>query len=261
MEGVQMVQAMVKALKNERSSISGQQYTLHFKKGTIAERNIENILKKQEKCFSDICKELDFESKLNIDCYLFESPYECGARWSALNPGMFKEGEEARMNAFALYPNMTFCTCTKECYALGPHEDTHLIMMEMFQDHPHSTFILEGIAVATGHEWWGMDLHQWGKHLVENQTLDSLEELLEEEVFFRNSSSMTYPLAGSYTRWFLDKVGIKEYKNLYQISIDSKEKMISTVRETLPDYRVFLSEAEGDPAVQEKIKEEVAKLT
>lgn len=256
-----MVQAMVKALKDERSSISGKQYTLYYKKGSIAEKNNEYLLETQEKHFSEICQELDFESSLHIDCYLFESPYECGAHWSSINPGTFKEGEEARMNAFALYPNMTFCTCTKECYALGPHEDTHLIMMEMFQDHPQSTFILEGIAVATGHEWLGMDLHQWGKYLLEYQPLDSLEELLEEEVFFRNSSSLTYPLAGSYTRWFLDAFGTNEYKKLYQTSIDSKEKMISRVCETLPDYRVFLSETEDDPAVQEKIKEEIAKLS
>lgn len=241
-----VVETLVHTLKGERISNSCDHYIIHYAEGSFAEKNIRQILADQEECFQEICTMLEFESKLHIQCFLFESPFECGRHWGALNPGYFKENETPRCSAFALYPNLSFCTFSEEINAMGPHEDTHLIMMEMFQDHPLSTFILEGIAVATGKQWWELDLHQWARYLTEKELVYPVDQLIEEDIFFRNDSNYTYPLAGSFTSWYMESFGLNRYKQFYQDSIKSRKAIQDEVASVLPDYRKFLDRTELD---------------
>ncbi len=99
------------------------------------------------------------------------------------------------------------------------HELVHLLVNYKLQELPLHTLpvLQEGIAVALGGRG-GRDpqvILQMGAFLQQSGFLD-YHELLSWQGFQQNNTSLTYPLAGLYTRFLIDTLGIPAYLDLYR---------------------------------------------
>ena len=53
---------------------SSKHYDFYYLKGSVAERDINEIVNLQEKCFKEICNLLGIQPKIRIQYYLLDTP-------------------------------------------------------------------------------------------------------------------------------------------------------------------------------------------
>ena len=148
-----------------------------------------------------------------------------------------------------------FATYNETIKCIGYHEDVHLFMAEQYGN-LKSCFVKEGIATFFDRVWWGIDNQYWAKVIIENRIIKDIERLYDNEEFFNYGCMYTYPVAGAFTAWLIEKVGIDGYKKYYQTFIDvasfpSHNYRLSLVEEFL-DYVKTIK-------VEKKIGDQISK--
>lgn len=148
-------------------------------------------------------------------------------------------------NGFAEAGTPTFHTI----WHADNHESVHSVVT-LTIGHPPALFN-EGIAVAHQADyglypefeprWNGRDFHALSKG-YRNSDLPQLESLIESSSFFEFDTNMTYPVAGSFTRYLIDTRGIERLKEFISDS-DFYQPMPTTKSRFLEVYGLSLDEA------------------
>lgn len=132
-----------------------------------------------------------------------------------------KEITGRNTNGFAEIDTPTFHTI----WLADNHESVHAVVLQRV-GHPPALFN-EGIAVAHTADylsfpeiklvWNGDDFHTLSKE-YNRAGLLSLNDLLESTSFFDFDTNITYPVAGSFTRYLINEYGIQKVKDFISIS-------------------------------------------
>ena len=125
----------------------------------------------------------------------------------------------ARQMKYAVYNEKIKC--------IGPHEDTHILSFTI--NKPKSSFIREGLAMFFDKVWWDKDNDDWVRLFLKEKRYVNIEQLLSEENFIKYCDSLTYPIAGSFTKFILGNYGVEKYIYLYKHTEDGFNNKIKEV--------------------------------
>ena len=94
------------------------------------------------------------------------------------------------------------------------HEDAHIISYSVKR--PISAFLREGLAMYFDEQWQGIYNEEWCRAFVRDSRLLDVIGLIDNEKFFGVQETISYPLAGAFTKFLIDKFSISIYlKNIY----------------------------------------------
>lgn len=194
-------------------------YIFHYRPGSAAEKDILFIAKEQEKCFSKICRTLEIDYIEKINYYLTDSPLEIGrAIWD----------EEALCNGCALCGrNKIYATYNDDIKCIGSHEDTHLISFLI--NFPESDFLVEGLAMYMDGSWWGVPNENWAAYYRVKYANLSVRDLFDNDIFADRGCAVTYPVAGAFTKFLIDRFGMERYIQLYKYTEENYEMMMQAI--------------------------------
>ena len=184
--------------------VSSKNYDFYFNIGSLAEKDIDNIIKIQEKCYTDICNVLNIKPKLRIKYYLLETPELVGKAY----------GDNEPCNGFASPPDTIYAVYNKDVKCIGYHEDAHIISYTI--NRPDSPFIREGLAMFFDKVWWNRKNEDWVIEYLKNNKYISIVKLLDKDTFFSYPDHVTYPIAGSFIKFLIEKFGINKFLELYK---------------------------------------------
>ena len=188
-----------------------EHYIFHCVNNKIAENDIEIIAKTQEEAYETITKALNVKYETIINYYLVNTPEEV-----------------AKLTQYPYPVNGLACFSTKSIYAvysdeikcIGPHEDAHLIS-EMF-GMSDLDFLCEGLAMHFDKRWWGIDNSLWCKYFIDEGIFPNIIKLLNNQGFNKIDCSLSYPVAGAFTSYLIEKFGIEKYRYFYINDFNSK---------------------------------------
>jgi len=183
-------------------------YVFHFLFSSIVEKEIKNIIKEQEKWYSLITKKLKIKNSRKINYYLYPS--------RALKEKLTGNSGNAHTNwddfsVHAIY--------SKNLKVIGPHEDTHLLTLKWGIS---IGFLREGLAEYLHSDWHGKSHNYWAqKYKKENKF--EFEKLFDNDYFYSLNPNISYPLAGSFVKYLINKFGLEKFKKIYGfLSADKK---------------------------------------
>lgn len=204
-------------------------YIFHYLSGSLAQQDIIKIAECQERCFEKICSTLDISYKHKISYWLYSSPKIIGDNFFNGSPcnglsitsindediGIKISLSGDSENYFVVEPYSVHAVYEENIKCIGEHEDTHVISAQLCE--PRSAFLCEGLAMFMEGKWWGIDNIAWTKYYMDLGELFSTSNMvcLDEDVFYENDCSKTYPIAGAWTEFIFEKYGSKKYKQFY----------------------------------------------
>ncbi len=197
--------------------LSSQNYDFYFLKHSIAARDIEQIVELQENCYREICGYLNIQPNIRIQYYLLESPELVGEVYGDYEP----------CNGFASPPDRIYAVYNEEVKCIGPHEDAHILSYTI--NKPKSPFIREGLAMFFDKVWWEKTNDEWVRLFLKENKYIPIKLLLIEDVFFEYRDDLTYPIAGSFTKFLLENYGVENYIQLYQHTEDKFEDKLKEI--------------------------------
>lgn len=95
------------------------------------------------------------------------------------------------------------------------HEIIHVLMEQMGNSLP---FFAEGIAVYLAGPWNNKNIHANAVELANEGRLVSIQSLLERRGFLSQPMEATYPQAGSFVGFLIERFGIEKFKKFYPLS-------------------------------------------
>ena len=196
---------------------STEHYEFYFYKESIAERDIDKIIKIQESCYNEICTFLDVKPNFKIQYYLLDAPEKVGEVY----------GDNEPCNGFASPPDTIYAVYNDEVRCIGHHEDAHIISYTI--NRPQSNYIREGLAMYFDKVWLGKSNEVWVREFVEKGEYVSISNLLTKQGFFSYPESVTYPITGAFTKYLIESYGVELYLTLYKKSMDDVAEMIKEV--------------------------------
>lgn len=207
-----------------------EHYIFHYRKGSLAEKEIQLIAQKQEDVFSKICCILHVTYPERINYYFTDSPNAIGrAVWDKDFP----------CNGVACCgKNKIYAVYTEKIRCIGAHEDTHLISRMI--NYPESDFVVEGLAVALHGLWWGLPNETWASYYMEKYPDLSVGSLYDNDSFSRIDSVITYPIAGTFTQFLMDTFSTERYLDLYKYNgCEYSEAFLSVFGVSLPEMEIL----------------------
>jgi hypothetical protein len=176
---------------------------LHFEPGTFAERRIEHLKAWQEKAFERNLKLLasrDYPHRTDI--FIVESR----ERMRRLI------GEETNGVAYASARVVCF-VFSEKTNASGAHELMH-VMAGNAWGVKTTPWINEGFAGYADDIWYGHKLHDLNKHLLKQNKLIPLADLLRD---FRGQREMvSYPQAASFVKYLYERYGVDKIRRIWR---------------------------------------------
>lgn len=196
---------------------SSENYDFYYFNESIAERDINDIIKLQEGCFTDICEKLNIAPEIRIQYYLVNSPELVGEIY----------GDNEPCNGFAQEPNKIYAVYNDEIRCVGYHEDAHILSYTI--NKPKSNFLREGLAMYFDKVWWDKTNEDWVKSFLRENEYINIYKLFQNDVFLSYSDAITYPIAGAFTKYLIDTYGIEKYILLYKYKGENFSKKINEI--------------------------------
>ncbi len=180
-------------------------------KHSIAEQNIQKIIDVHFNAYQEIKKYFSIED-FKIFYNIFDNPIDCAkAEWEKY-PSLFKNNELYPINAWARYPDNINFTFSNDIKAIGYHEIVHLVTYKYF-GFKSIQFLNEGIAVFFDDSWKGDDLHRLTNKQMK---IEKIENILNDNIFDNMDNNISYPLAGSFCKWLIEKYTINNFIKVYK---------------------------------------------
>lgn len=179
-------------------------YIFHCTNNKIAENDIEIIAKAQEEAYENITKVLNIKYESIINYYLVNTPEEVAKLTRYPYP----------VNGLACFSNKSiYAVYNDEIKCIGPHEDAHLISETFGMS--DLDFLCEGLAMYFDKCWWGIDNCLWCKYFIDEGIFPNIIKLLNNQGFNKIDCSLSYPVAGAFTSYLIEKFGIEKYRCFY----------------------------------------------
>lgn len=181
-----------------------EHYIFHCVNNEIAENDIEIIAKTQEEAYEAITKTLNVKYETIINYYLVNTPEEVTKLTQYPYP----------VNGLACFSNKSiYAVYNDEIKCIGPHEDAHLISETFGMS--DLDFLCEGLAMYFDKCWWGIDNCLWCKYFIDEGIFPNIIKLLNNQGFNKIDCSLSYPVAGAFTSYLIEKFGIEKYRCFY----------------------------------------------
>ncbi len=190
-----------------------QHYIFHYHKNSLAEKNIDEIIALQERCYSYICKVLKVKMDRKIQYFLCESPEEVGK--------MYGDNEPA--NGATKMPDKIYAVYNEKLKIVGTHEDAHIISYNTLGN-PKQALLREGLAMFFDKVWWGIPNEAWVQIFINKGLYVNLSRLADNNEFYRYSDIITYPIAGSFVNYLVSIFGMEIFKSFYKTVGDDFDK-------------------------------------
>ncbi|WP_182201575.1 hypothetical protein [Paraliobacillus salinarum] len=200
-------------------------YIFHYHIGSLAEKDIEEIINIQENCYDVISNCLNVEMKQKIHYFLCETPTEVGELF----------GDNEPCNGCAKEPNEVFAVYNSEVKCIGFHEDAHLISYKLSV--PPQTFLREGLAMFFDKVSLGIPQYMWIKYFIDHGLYVKVEDLVINKNFYKYSDLVTYPIAGAFVEYLILKYGMEKFKAFYCSVNEDFNKCFSQV------FKISVSES------------------
>ena len=179
-------------------------YIFYYQENSTAEKDISKIAQLQQSCFEYICNVLQVTLNFKIKYYLCETPDDVGRIY----------GDNEPCNGFACSPNKIYAVYNEETKCIGFHEDAHIVSYTI--NTPNVTAIREGLAMYFDKKWWGIQNLDWTGYFIKTGKYVSINDLLDDEIFYSIDCSIAYPIVGAFTEWLISSYGIDKYLQFYK---------------------------------------------
>ena len=180
-------------------------YIFRCAAGSLAEGEIGAIAAEQEQAYGKLKTLFGYKLPEKIEYLLTASPEENGAVL-----GELFGGEAAYpINGFSIAPKYVFAAYDDQVKCVGCHEVTHLFSYALCM--PKSQFLSEGLAMYTDGAFWGKPNGRWVKEFLASGRYIPLRELIPDESFFAHPSEITYPIAGAFVAFLIEKLGPQRF--------------------------------------------------
>lgn len=183
-------------------------YRFNYNENSKAERDILEIAKYQESCYEYICNVLKIEPNFKIEYFLCDSSEEVGRIFGDAY------GDYEPCSGFVDLPNKIYAVYSDALQCIGFHEDAHVISYLI--NRPNSCAIREGLAMYFDRKWWGIQNLDWTGYFIKMNQFVSIDQLLDDDVFFSYDCTITYPIMGAFTDWMISTYGIECYLKFYK---------------------------------------------
>lgn len=186
---------------------TSEHYMFHYDTGSQAERDISSIANYQEACFRHITNCLGIFPQEKIHYYFFNSREAVGREVEQ------QFGEYLPTNGCAVSGTEILAVYNDDIHCLGCHEDTHAISYHLCL--PQSAFLAEGLACCMAQIWWGISNNAWTAYYMEKGACPSIVSLFSDTEFAQLSDMVSYPIAGAFVQYLLQRFGIKDFLHFY----------------------------------------------
>lgn len=192
-------------------------YVFYCRDNSAAAREMDEIASLQEECYRFISSCLRTEAKGKIRYHFFDTPEEVGRQYALTH----HNDDDEPCNGFALTgmsswdgEDHIFAVYNDDVQCVGFHEDAHIISYSLGK--PESRFIREGLAMFFDRCWWGIDNYAWTLWYIERGQLPPVTELMDNARFGKYGEVVTYPVAGAFTGYLIERFGTEKYTVFYR---------------------------------------------
>ena len=185
-----------------------EHYIFHYVKNSVAQRELEHIVKTQEKAHAKITKILELkDTSQKIKYYIYQS-------------GVDKKrlmGDDGFAQAI-WHDNSIHIVYTEDIKPIGKHEDVHLLTLSWGVA---IGFFQEGLAEYMSGCVWGKDKKQsedFVRKGLDSKNISDLKNFFSHTFWIEHADKNIeyyYPLAGTFTRFLINRFGLGKYKELY----------------------------------------------
>ena len=189
-------------------------YIFHYFKNSLAEKEINQIVKRQESAHRKILKSLKLRNRRKIKYYLYPSEeikerlMGDSGNGNAIWIEIKKEKENWKSKKIEVH-----CIYSNKVKCIGEHEDTHLLSLPLGV----ATFLFsEGSAEFMSEKWDQKDIDFWAKKYLKRDKLYSLEFLIDNKNWNKINEAIVYPQAGSFIRYLVKTYGLEKFKEVYK---------------------------------------------
>ncbi len=223
-----------------------EHYIFNYNTNSKAESDISKIASLQEACFLYICNVLRAKPTFKIEYFLCETPDEVGRIY----------GDNEPCSGFADEPNKIYAVYNEKTQCIGFHEDAHIVSYTL--NRPECSAVREGLAMYFDRKWWGIQNIDWTGFFIKSDRFIDVDKLLDEDAFFAESCSVTYPIMGAFTEWLISSYGIDRYLEFYKYknSIDALTKVYNrTPKELNKSFIDYVSIFKNDETLEGRMAE------
>lgn len=181
-----------------------EHYVLRHAAGSLAEREMEAVAAAQERAYAKLTALFGFEMPQKIEYLLTESPEDNGQVLSELF-GM----KPCPVNGLSIGPNYVLGAYGDEAKAVGCHEVGHLFSYQLCM--PKCELLSEGLAMYADGSFGGKPNEKWVREFLKNGDYVSVQELASDERFYAHPSEITYPIAGAFVGFLMEKLGRERF--------------------------------------------------
>jgi len=204
-------------------------YVFHYHPDTPAARDIRLIAAEQERCFARITEALQVMPDFPLHYLLLETPEQVGALYEQATGVSI-----GPLNGCAHLPDTVTAVYNDEVQCTGIHEDTHLIA-QLVGD-PWQGFLIEGLAMYMDETWWGEHNEKWVQQFLTDGRYVPLAQLLPNSRFYDVPCEISYPIAGSFTRYLAQTLSLPVYlQKVYAAGCDAEQCLPTLLGKPLQD--------------------------
>ena len=208
---------MTLPLPSDFCELASPHYRFHFRPDSCAAQDSAEIIRTQEECFSRITASLRVTPDFPLHYVLVEDAAEVGRMYEDICGVHI-----GPINGFASHPDTVVAVYNKDVQCIGMHEDTHLIAALVGD--PWQSFIVEGLAMYMDGVWWSEPNELWVSRFLADGRYVPLARLMPNEGFHAVDCAVSYPIAGAFTHYLIETLGMDVYlQKVYAADCDAEK--------------------------------------
>ena len=218
-------------------------YTFYFFRNSLAEKNINKIIRTKEKHYEKILSFLNVKNYQKINYYLYPS---LRIKQKLIGDDSFgnviwQEFElvknKVRTKLFEVH-----VLYNSDIKFIGEHEDTHLLSLPWGL----SIYLFnEGLAQFLEGSLLGKDINFLSKKFMEENKFYHLEWLVDCKNWDKVEPKIVYSQAGSFVGYLINSYGLERFKKPYE-ALSRKKKIKENIRIIEKSYSKSIDQIEKD---------------
>lgn len=189
-----------------------QHYDFFYLPDSLAEKEIDEIIEKQETEYGRILDFLGVENNRRIKYFLYPSKEIKNQLTGDEGNG---HADREKFEIHAVYNDDIKC--------IGAHEDTHLLSTPLGLP---PQLLREGLAEYMSEKWHDKTHDEWAVIYMNENKVPNLETLIDDEEWYELDDMPSYPIAGSFVGFLIKRYGKATLFELYEnINRDMKTEI------------------------------------
>lgn len=178
-------------------------YVFHARPGSLAEREMAEIIAAQEAVFARVSASLGVMPDYPLHYIFADSPEEVGRLY----------GDNIPCHACAIEPDMIYAVYNERDRCTGAHEDTHLIAYALCSQ--ENALLSEGLAQHMEGTWHALSNREQARRLLPAGLYVPPSVLANDDAFWSLPPDTAYPIAGAFVTCLAEAHGLEGFLRLY----------------------------------------------